>query len=705
MIRQRPQGLPLTLVFALPLMMLLLSACPQTPQESTSPQEAVSFSLPPMPSNFQGEERIAVIAPLSGESAQLGQAMAAGANFATDEINRQGGLSGKRLRVESYNSASLEQQQQALQDLNANRNGLRAVFVLLSVESAQNLLEALSGLNVPVLVSGYRDAEPRPSLTNVYYLDPEILSEAEEIAKIVAESKASKSAVVFSDDLKGRALRDAFTAKAQSYGVGNVHSFALDPFAVSYQAEATALRELNPRALFFAGSAGEAPLFFAQLFGFEFQGSVYVSSRARSFSVIDELGCSANGMNFASSTPMPASVLSGQQLAHFAEISGRSLESESLSAYAMMQVIEQASQQANSYRTVLGDFGFEGSRRSNSELYFFQADGKAFRESFAQTIGQAPRLSQESGGQGYLTNASFSKPELVLAGLNWEAAAFHNAVARYIIELGFGYPTVELPGSSVPLFQSLRQGEVDIYMEAWLPNAQELYNNALAQGQILDLGINYSDARQGWWVPRYMLEGRNALTPELKSVEDLPNYAQHFASPSQPATGRLIDGAPGWFSSKIDCMKLKAYQLDDKFQQVLTGSESALFAEVSSAYTSQQPVVFYAYEPTWPLAAFDLVRLEEPAYSEACWADNKRCAFPPSEVRILGSSDLNDKAPEVVAFLQSFGMDTAEVSQILLEQREEGYSSQELAKNWLKTNDRWHDWLPADVLARVQAAL
>ena len=53
--------------------------------------------------------------------------------------------------------------------------------------------------------------------------------------------------------------------------------------------------------------------------------------------------------------------------------------------------------------------------------------------------------------------AERDRPELVFAGLSWQSALVQNGVARYIVENGYGYPTSEIEGDTVPLF-GLRRG-------------------------------------------------------------------------------------------------------------------------------------------------------------------------------------------------------------------------------------------------------
>ncbi len=248
-------------------------------------------------------------------------------------------------------------------------------------------------------------------------------------------------------------------------------------------------------------------------------------------------------------------------------------------------------------------------------------------------------------------------------------------------------------------------------MEVWLPNNQEPYDDALANDEIVDLGLNFGNAVQGWFVPRYIIEGDpqrgiEAAAPDLKSVEDLERYPHLFTSPEQPGAGRLFNGSPGWFAYKIDCMKLKAYRLDDKYAQATAGSESALFAALSQAYESGEPILTYMYEPSWPMAEFDLVQISEPEFTPECWSSNKRCAFPLTQIRIVAHSGLSQRAPEVIKFLNQFSLESDEVSRILLTMKEQELTPEEAALMWLKDNEAvWSQWAPGDVVGRVREAL
>ena len=72
--------------------------------------------------------------------------------------------------------------------------------------------------------------------------------------------------------------------------------------------------------------------------------------------------------------------------------------------------------------------------------------------------------------------ATKEKREIVFGGLNWDSALVQNGVARYIVEHGYGYPTSQIEGATLPLFQGLRKGDIDLTMEIWLPNQDTAWN-------------------------------------------------------------------------------------------------------------------------------------------------------------------------------------------------------------------------------------
>lgn len=716
------------------LMVLLLSACEGGEENNELPTPTPTVEI-----SFEGEVVIYVVGPMSGPDAQKGQAQAAGARLAAAEWNAKGGLLKRKIIIKEMNDAG--DPDKALQAAQKIEEAKEEVIGVVLHEGSDPQLTSVKQVYGPdqnrSLVVAPVSSNPLPvalDLENEQYdrffrLSAPNVSQASEIATTLQEQNLHEVVVVHNSTSYGKALAEEFSQAVKDLDVHILETFEISPDAISYHDVVTQIREINPAALFYAGEDVESALFLSQLFSFEFQGKVFGSDRALLYSVVDELSCQAEGMSFTSLLPDPATVMSPEQLAIYSSREGREAELYTVAGHSGVEFMvkafeaagtldaDQAATQARqtTISTLLGEIAFDANGTlQKPKMHFFQVQGRQFKESFVREVGTGPQASQGSNEETKtLLDVPFAadKEPIIFAGLNWDSAQFNNSIARVVIESGYGYPTYSKYGSSVPLFQSLRQGDLHVYMELWLPNSQELYDNALANQQIVDLGLNFGDVTQGWFVPKYVIEGDSkrgieAAAPDLKSVMDLEQYANLFASQQQPAIGRLMDGSPGWFSYKIDCMKLKAYRLDDKYAQITTGSESALFAELSNAYENGQPMLFYIFEPTWPIAAFDLQQLEEPEFTQECWDTHKGCAFPPSQVKIVAHSDLPQHAPEVAEFLAKYSLDSDQISRILLTMKENNLTPQEAAQLWLKENEQvWSQWLPNDVAQRVKEQL
>jgi ABC-type proline/glycine betaine transport system substrate-binding protein len=307
---------------------------------------------------------------------------------------------------------------------------------------------------------------------------------------------------------------------------------------------------------------------------------------------------------------------------------------------------------------------------------------------------------------------------IMFAELDWDSNRLHTAIARYIIEQGYGCETDAIPGSTIPLITGLTRGDVDVMMEIWSNNIPEVWAKALADNKVVELSINFPDAVQGWYVPRYLLEGDakrsiEPQAPELKSVFDLPRYKTLFRDPEEPDKGRFYNCILGWQCEVINTKKLQAYGLDEHYTNFRPGTGEALAAAIASAYKRGKPFVAYYWEPTWVTGSYDLVMLDEPPYHEAQWnalndQENPEVAtaYPEVEVIIGVNREFYNAAPKLNKFLDNYETTSSLVSELLAYIEANKASEQEAAMYFLKTKpDIWTTWVPTAVAAQVKASL
>ncbi len=309
-----------------------------------------------------------------------------------------------------------------------------------------------------------------------------------------------------------------------------------------------------------------------------------------------------------------------------------------------------------------------------------------------------------------LPGAGLAK-RVVFADLSWDSVQVHNQIAGFIFEHGYGYYVDYMPGETIPLFTGLMRGNVDVNMESWTANIQEVYDKAIKRKKIIDLGSNFSDSWQGWLVPTYMIKGDPSrgiepVAPDLKSVMDLPRYKKLFKDPEDPSKGRFYNAIAGWGVTAINSQKLKAYGLATSYSDFIPGSDAALAGSMAAAYAKGRPWVGYYWGPTWVLGKYDMTPLEEPAFDQKVWDETKGCTMPSVEVNILVNARFAKKNPEVVAVLKKYETSMALCNEFLAYMRDTKAKPRAGAVFFLKKHkDLWINWVTPEAAARIEAAL
>lgn len=303
------------------------------------------------------------------------------------------------------------------------------------------------------------------------------------------------------------------------------------------------------------------------------------------------------------------------------------------------------------------------------------------------------------------------KPKLIFGDVSWDSVQVHNRIAGFIVSHGYGYPVDYMFGDSLPLLEGLGKGNIDILMETWVDNFKEPYTKLINEGKIKDLGSNFADAPQGWYVPTYMIKGDpergiEPMAPDLKSVDDLPKYWELFKDPEEPDKGRFHNSPPGWLCTEHNEIKIKTYGLDKYYNVFSTGSDTALVTSMTSAYEKGEPWFGYYWEPTWVMGVLDMTLLEEPPYDEEQWNADRGCAYKPAKVTICVNSELENVAPEVIDFLKNYNT-TLEQNNSFLAYMRENEGDTEAAAIWFLKQypEVWKSWIPADIANKVEKAL
>ena len=314
------------------------------------------------------------------------------------------------------------------------------------------------------------------------------------------------------------------------------------------------------------------------------------------------------------------------------------------------------------------------------------------------------------------------KREIVFGGLNWDSALVQNGVARYIVEHGYGHATSQIEGATVPLFQGLRKGDVDITMEIWLPNQNVVWNEAVKAGEVIPVGKSLEDNWQSTFlIPAYV----QTANPDLDSVEDLKEdqYKALFAEADSGGKAVLYGCIAGWACRGVQegtdagVGQVEAYGLSDHVELRDPGTSGALAAAIEGAMKKGDPILFYYWGPTklmldlgYPV---DIIDLEQPAPSECANNDPVHgCAFPPAEVMIAMNTELVSDAPYLIKFFNNWDWSAGNqlVADAWYGENSGDYGTAEeafeaTAIHYLSNYDAWQSWVPDEILEKVLAAL
>ncbi len=297
------------------------------------------------------------------------------------------------------------------------------------------------------------------------------------------------------------------------------------------------------------------------------------------------------------------------------------------------------------------------------------------------------------------------------ADAGWDSIRVHNSIAQFIVEEGYGYETDVTNGTTAATFQELEKGGINVYMEIWVDNIKDIYEAAVEKESILTLSTNFNDNSQGLYVPTYVIEGDKergieAVAPDLKTVEDLANYPDVFPDPEDKGMGRIVGAPSSWAVAEALAEKVETYGLDETYNYLAPGSDSAIVASLVGAYNQGDPWVGYYWSPTWVTAKYDLTLLEDNPYDEAIWEENKGTEFAPSDVLVAVHKDLETQAKDVVDFLRNYETSNLLTEDMLEYMEANDADEDETAKWWLMENeDLWVDWVEEDAAEKVKAAL
>lgn len=290
--------------------------------------------------------------------------------------------------------------------------------------------------------------------------------------------------------------------------------------------------------------------------------------------------------------------------------------------------------------------------------------------------------------------ATGDKITINLAENPWSGSQVNIAVAKILLEEQLGYPVEIVTIDENAQWSALASGDLQASLEVWPSGHAE--NVALyieEQKSVENVGQLGPVGVIGWFMPSYMVE----KDPDLATWEGFkkPETAELFATAETGDKGQFLAGDQSWVQYDADIIN----NLELPFEVITAGSEEALLAALESAYSREEPVLFYFWTPHSVHAKYELTQVELPPYSEECYAGvdsgGVACAYPSDELFKIVSAQLQEQAPDAYEFLKNFNYSTEDQIQMIAAVELDGKTPEEAARAWVETNeDTWMAWLP-----------
>ncbi|PSU36410.1 ABC transporter substrate-binding protein [Photobacterium lutimaris] len=305
--------------------------------------------------------------------------------------------------------------------------------------------------------------------------------------------------------------------------------------------------------------------------------------------------------------------------------------------------------------------------------------------------------------------------KVTIADMNWSSASLIANIDRFILEHGYDCDAELIPGDTMPTGTSMiEKGQPDVAPELWSNSLKDALDKGVEEKRLRYAGKALVDGgEEGFWVPSYLVE----KYPEMKTIEGVEKHAKLFKHPEDPDKSAFYSCPAGW-NCQISAGNLfKAMKLDEAgFVIVDPGSAAGLSGSIAKAYERQEPWFGYYWAPTAVLGKYNMVKVDfgsginEEEFVKC--TTNSECEspkttmYPPSPVHTITTEKFAARSPETYEYFTKRGFTNADMNQILAWMEDNQADGEEAMFYFLEEYPQiWQQWVPQDVVKKVQNAL
>ena len=276
--------------------------------------------------------------------------------------------------------------------------------------------------------------------------------------------------------------------------------------------------------------------------------------------------------------------------------------------------------------------------------------------------------------------------------VGWTDITATTGLASVVLQ-GLGYET-RADILSVPVtYQSLKNGDIDVFLGNWMPTMEADVAPFREDGSVEVVRANLEGAKYTLAVPKYLAD------QGLKDFADIAKFKDQL-------DGQIHGIEPGNDGNRLIQKMIDDGQFGLTGFELVESSEQGMLAEVARAARGQGAIVFLGWEPHPMNTNFELVYLTG---GDEVFGPNFGGATIYTNVR----KGYLQECPNVGKFLQNLEFTLPMESMIMGGILDDGKEAEEAATDWLKANPGVLDvWLAGvttvdggDALAAVKAKL
>jgi glycine betaine/proline transport system substrate-binding protein len=257
--------------------------------------------------------------------------------------------------------------------------------------------------------------------------------------------------------------------------------------------------------------------------------------------------------------------------------------------------------------------------------------------------------------------------EAVLASTEWSGAVASIHVVKAVLEEKMGYSVDIRPMDAPAMWHATASGEVDGFIEAWLPSTHRAYYEE-TRDAVVNLGHNLTGTRIGLVVPAYV---------EIATIGEIQANAGKLDN-------RIIGIDPGAGIMKKTEAAIEAYGLMDL--NLVEASGALMISILKDRIENRQWVVVTGWSPHWKFWRWDLTYLEDP---EGVYG---REEFIDTIVR----KGLKEDDADLYTLLDSFSWELSDIQEVMHMNTREDADPYRNALEWIDAHPKLvKSWLPA----------